>query len=282
MITIVIPTYNNLDYLKLCIKSIKNNSSNKYKTVLHINEGTDGTLDYANENNFEYSFSKKNIGLCTSLNNACKLVKTDYILYTHDDMYFCPGWDDALIKELKNQNDILFYLSGTMIEKSAGHIQYDCGDNLQNFDEKKLLNNYKNLNYYDHQGSHFAPHLIHKKIWNKIGGLSEEFNPGMCSDPDLNMKLWNEGVRVFKGINDFRVYHFGSLTTRRKKNLIQNKGHYTFLKKWKITHKFFTKHYLRSQEVFDGPLRKPNKNFFYFIELFICKIKLLFLLIKNE
>jgi len=281
MITIVIPTYNNLDYLKLCIKSIKNNSSNKYKIILHINEGTDGTLDYANDNNLEYTFSKKNIGLCTSLNNACKLVKTDYILYSHDDMYFCPGWDDALIDELRNQNDIFFYLSGTMIEQCAGHIQYDCGNNLQNFDEKKLLNNYKNLPYYDHQGSHFAPHLIHKRIWDKIGGLSEEFNPGMCSDPDLNMKLWNEGVRIFKGINNFRVYHFGSLTTRKKKQLIQNKGHYTFLKKWKITHKFFTKYYLRSQQIFDGPLKEPKKNFFYLVDLFICKIKLLFLLIKN-
>ena len=50
MITILIPTYNNLDYLKLCIKSIKNNSSNKYKIILHNNEATDGTLDYANEN----------------------------------------------------------------------------------------------------------------------------------------------------------------------------------------------------------------------------------------
>ena len=281
MITIVIPTYNNLDYLKLCIKSIKNNSSNKYKIILHINEGTDGTLDYANDNNLEYTFSKKNLGLCTSLNNACKLVKTDYILYSHDDMYFCPGWDDALIDELRNQNDIFFYLSGTMIEQCAGHIQYDCGNNLQNFDEKKLLNNYKNLPYYDHQGSHFAPHLIHKRIWDKIGGLSEEFNPGMCSDPDLNMKLWNEGVRIFKGINNFRVYHFGSLTTRKKKQLIQNKGHYTFLKKWKITHKFFTKYYLRSQQIFDGPLKEPKKNFFYLVELFICKIKLLFLLFKN-
>ena len=85
MITILIPTYNNLNYLKLCIKSIQNNSSTKYRIILHINEGSDGTLNYANERNLEYTFSKKNIGLSASINTSCKLVKTKYILYAHDD-----------------------------------------------------------------------------------------------------------------------------------------------------------------------------------------------------
>ena len=46
-------------------------------------------------------------------------------------------------------------------------------------------------------------------------GFSEEFNPGFGSDPDLNMKLWKYGVRIFKGISKSRVYHFGSLTARK-------------------------------------------------------------------
>ena len=92
----------------------------------------------------------------------------------------------------------------------------------------------------------FSPLLIEKKMWEMVGGFSEEFNPGMCSDPDFNMKLWNQGVRIFKGINNFRVYHFSSLTTRKKNNLPMNRGDVTFLKKWGFTHKFFKKHYLKS------------------------------------
>ena len=46
--------------------------------------------------------------------------------------------------------------------------------------------------------------------------MSEEFNPGDASDPDFVLKLWNQNVRIFKGISKFRVYHFGSLTTRKK------------------------------------------------------------------
>ena len=98
-----------------------------------------------------------------------------------------------------------------------GQIDFDCGNTFEDFDEKKFLSNYKDYNHYDFQGSTWAPHLIHKDIWNKVNGFSEEFYPGTGSDPDLNMKLWKLGVRIFKGINDFKVYHFGSIVTRRYK-----------------------------------------------------------------
>ena len=37
-LAIVIPTFNNLEYLKLCIKSIKKNSKFDHDIKLHINE----------------------------------------------------------------------------------------------------------------------------------------------------------------------------------------------------------------------------------------------------
>ena len=86
------------------------------------------------------------------------------------------------------------------------------------------------------------------------------------------MKLWNVGVRIFKGIDRFRVYHFGSVTTRQKVNFKQNKGNKIFLLKWGITINFFKKHYLRSLSRFDGKLNEPKKNLIYYIELIKCKI----------
>ena len=176
------------------------------------------------------------------------------------------------------------------MKKKSGHIQLDCGNDYSDFNENKLLNNFKNISFIDHQGSHWAPHLIHKEYWDKIGGFSDEFNPGIGSDPDLNMKLWKAGVRIFKGLNNFRVYHFGSISLRKKKELQRNKGAKTFLLKWGITPVFFVKYYLRGGlfekdkikcEKFDGPLREPTKDFFYFINLIICKVKLIYLKISK-
>ena len=102
-----------------------------------------------------------------------------------------------LINEIKLMKDDNFYLSGTMIEPNSGHIPYNFGENLD-LREEELLSKYEKINSYDHQGTHFAPHLVSKKMWNKAGGFSEEFNPGMASDPDFNMKLWKEVLEFLK------------------------------------------------------------------------------------
>ena len=277
MISIIIPTYNNLDYLKLCIKSLKKNSHYNHEIIFHINEGTDGSLEYIKESGYKYTYSHNNIGLCSAINKAAKLSNYQYILYSHDDMYFCPNWDKVLLKEVKSLNHDNFYLSGTMIEPYSGHIVYNFGTDLSNFKEDELLLKYKDINFYDHQGTHFAPHLVSKKMWDKVGGFSEEFNPGIASDPDFNMKLWKKGVRIFKGLNDFKVYHFGSLTTRKKKNFIQNRGDKTFLKKWGISTKFFKKYYLKSKTKYNGPLNEPNVTIGYILGLLSCKIQSLFI-----
>ena len=282
MFSIIIPTFNNLTYLALCLKSIKKNSKHNHEIILHVNDGSDGTKKYLDDQKYKYTFSKKNIGLCSAVNTASKIASNKYILYSHDDMYFCPGWDESLKDEINLITDDFFYLSATMIEPNSGHIKFNCGESPELFDENKLLNNLHNLNFYDFQGSHFAPHLITKKMWERVGGFSSEFNPGKCSDPDLNMKLWKEGVRIFKGVNDFKVYHFSSSTINKQRKINLNKGHITFLKKWKITDKFFKKHYLRYLSVYKAPLKEPKKTIIYFFDLIICKFKLFYCFFKKD
>ena len=280
MFSIIIPTFNNIQYLKKCIESIRKNSTYNHEIIPHVNEGSDGTMDYLKENNIEYTFTNYNSGICKGMNMAAKKANTEFLLYAHDDFYFCPKWDLVLKSELDKIKHKNFYLSGTMVNN--GQITLDCGSNLETFDENKLLSEISNANYYDFQGSTWAPHLIHKETWDKVGGFSEEFFPGTGSDPDLNMKLWKEGVRIFKGINNFKVYHFGSIVTRRYKNhpTIKtesgSRGAKIFLLKWGITIKFFKKFILNSDTEYLGELKNPRKNINYFLQLTFCKLNYLY------
>ena len=283
--SIILPTWNNLKYLKICLDSIKKNSNYRHDINIHVNEGSDGTVEYLNNNGIKFKHSVENLGLCKGSNSAASLAETDYIIYTHDDMYFLPSWDFFLSEEIKKVKNNLYYFSGTMIGPigcGLQNIDFNCGKTADEFNEKKLLSNYQNVKYFDHQGTHWAPHLIHKSIWKKIGGFSKEFDPGFASDTDLNMKLWKEGVRIFKGINNFRVYHFGSISLRKKKEIKKNKGNRFFLKKWGISSELFIKFYLKSNTFYNGPLNdKPKVNIIYLIELMRCKIKLFLLNIFN-
>ena len=281
MYSIIIPTFNNLNYLKLCILSIKKNSKFKHQIIPHVNIGNDGSKEYIENLGLDYTFTDYNAGICEGMNKAAKKAKFDYILYAHDDFYFCPKWDEVLHNEIEKIDHKKFYLSGIMMNN--GPIKLNCGNSLEDFNEKKLLETFEKFNHYDFQGSTWAPHLIHKSLWNSVGGFSEEFYPGTGSDPDLNMKLWLEGVRIFKGLNDCKVYHFGSIVTRKYKNHPTittesgSKGGKLFLLKWGISIKFFKKFYLQSDKIYKGPLNTPKKDLNYYFELFICKLNYLYL-----
>ena len=276
-VSIIVPTYNNLEYLEFFVYSIKKNSNYNHQIILHINEGLDGTLEFAKKNNIQYSYSSENIGLCKSLNKAANLVNTNYILYSHDDMFFCKDWDLYLEKEVKKFKNNLFYLSGTNISYKDGLIKYNCGSRPEDFDEIKFNNFCETDNSKDLQGSHWAPHLVHKEMWERVGGFSEEFNPGDGSDPDFCMKLWNNKVRVFKTISKFKVYHFGSITTR-KSNVKLNNGTKTFLLKFGFNPRFFRKYYLKGEkvEIYNGPLEDPGFSFNILYDLIINKCKFLY------
>ena len=284
MFSITIPTLNNLKYLKLCLESLHKNSTYNHEIIVHVNIGSDGTLDFLKEKKIKYSFTNYNSGICEGVNKASKLATNEFLLYAHDDFYFCPKWDEILFSELKKIPSKKFYLSGTMLELS--NTKNNFGDTIDNFHEKKLLDNFQNIKLEDFQGSTWAPHLIPKDLWNKVGGFSEEYYPGTGSDPDLNMKLWNEGVRIFKGVGDSKVYHFGSIVTRKSKNKdikteSGSKGGKIFLLKWKFSIKFFKKHYLRSGSKYDGPLTNPKKSFSYYKDFLISKLTYLYISITN-
>ncbi len=276
-ISIIVPTYNNLNYLKFFLSSIKNNSAYYHQIILHINDGSDGTIDFAKKNKLLFSYSSKNIGLCSSLNKAANLVDNDYILYAHDDMYFCKNWDLHLANEIKKFPNNLFYLTGTNVSVNNGLINFDCGSAPENFNETKFNEFCKTDLSNDLQGSHWAPHLIHKDLWNRIGGFSEEFNPGDGSDPDFCMKLWNINVRVFKTISRFKAYHFSSVTTRKGK-LKLNNGTKTFTLKYGFNPRYFRKYYLKGNglNVYNGPLNDPKMNFGMFVDYIINKLKFIY------
>ena len=282
-LSIIIPTYNNLDYLKFFLLSLKKNSLYDHEIILHINDGSDGTLKFADENHIRYTHSKFNIGLCSSMNRAYNIATSDYILYAHDDMFFCKNWDKFLIDGVNKLNDNLFYLAGINVSNGHGLINYDCGSSPNDFNENKFSKFCLEDKSGDLQSSHWAPHLIHRDLWNKIGGFSEEFNPGDGSDPDFCMKLWNEKVRIFKCISEFKVYHFNSKTTRNKK-VVLNNGTKTFLLKYGFSPKFFRKYYLRGNISiinYIGKLPHPIKDINYFLDLIKCKLKIIYLKIFN-
>ena len=64
MFSIIIPTFNNLDYVKILLLSLKKNSTLNHEIIFHVNEGSDGTINFLNQ----YTKAEWNLSLKYAVN----------------------------------------------------------------------------------------------------------------------------------------------------------------------------------------------------------------------
>ena len=245
MFSILIPTWNNLPYLKLCIDSIRRHSAFEHEILVHVNDGSDGTLDWVREQGIRHTWSKGNVGVCLALNDVARLATRDWILFMNDDMFCTPGWDTAFVDTLRTLGPRPAYLASVLIEPvdtgNATITVADFGGGPDNFNEAGMLAFAAQLAIADRDGIAQQPTLVSRELWLRVGGYSIEFGPGMSSDDDFLMKLWLVGCRVFRSVGASRIYHFGTRTTGR---IRRNRGGREFLLKWGISQSDFKNNYV--------------------------------------
>lgn len=263
MFSIVIPTWNNLDYLKLLVESLKKHSAYTHQILIHVNDGSDGTLDWVNSQNLAHTASPDNIGICFAVNRVAALANQPYLVYMNDDMVALPDWDVELVKYIQqieqdasstdqtdsSQQRKRFMLSATMVEpRATGNrcvVVADWGRTADTYDEPKALEQAPTLVRGNWLGSTWPPTLVPTWMWQEVGGYSTEFSPGMSSDNDFSMKLYHAGCRIFLGVGSSLVYHFACVSTGRIK---KNDGRKQFLRKWSLTQRDFDRHVLQRGE----------------------------------
>jgi glycosyltransferase involved in cell wall biosynthesis len=231
--SILIPSWNNLDYLKCCVESIRKNSRYQHQIIVHVNEGKDGSLEWVKNQSLSYSYSEENVGVCYGFNSPATLAVSEYIVLSDDDYYFAPDWDYHLLEEIKKLDHIYFCICGTMIEHSptlytSMIAPHNFGKTVKEFDEERFLKEYSSFPFDDWNGANWYP-MVHV------------------------------GVRYFKGVSLSRVYHFVSRSTARVK---KNDGNKQFLLKWGISKSTFFDMYLSLGQKFMGYTPDPDQKAF--------------------
>lgn len=198
-------------------------------------------------------------------------------------MYVLPFWDKVLYDEIEKLSDNYFILSATSIQphtQSASTILANYGDSIETFQEDKLLKEYMNYKINDWMGATIPPNIVHRDIWDLVGGYSIEYSPGMYSDPDFTAKLYMCGVRFMKGLQASRIYHFETKSTTR---IRKNCGQMQFLLKWGMTSSTFRKVFtykgkdFKSQKI--GTFKTGNR---FKISLIRGRLKAIFYLLTKD
>ncbi len=241
MVTFCISTYNNLEYLKIAVDSVRKNSYYKNSPfIIHAENCTDGTDEWLEQNferyNLQYYIDKNDNpkGIGGGMNFCADKVTTEYIMFLHSDFYVTPNWDKALVDtHNKYPNEKLWVNShriepqmfpnsqsrpGTVVVPKDMFGAYYNDFNSELFD--KYSEQFTLKNDFEIPKGEGVSGLIKKEHWDEIGGNDPLFAPSSYDDMDLFLRMLQSGFRFILPTTSL-IWHFGARGSHR---LEENNG----------------------------------------------------------
>ncbi len=214
-VSVIIPTYGQVDFTLRCLSSIAVTAP---ATPIEVIVVDDCSLDPAAASLAQVQGLRllrwpANLGFLRSCNEAAKQARGDYLFFLNNDTELQPDAIDALVRLLDSRPDAgmagskLIYPDGRLQE--AGGIVWRDGSawNYGNGDDprKPQYNYVREADYISG-----AAIMLPRARWDEMGGFDEAFLPAYCEDSDLAFRLRKAGWKVLYQPQSVVVHHEGA------------------------------------------------------------------------
>lgn len=211
--SIIILTFNKLEYTKLCINSIRNFTlKDTYELIVIDNASTDGTIDWLKEQkDITTIFNNINLGFPKGCNQGIKVSTGDNILLLNNDTVVGFNWLDNMLKGLYSDDKIgaVGAVSNNCPNYQSISTNYNTIEEMFEFSKKYNISN-PELWEQKIKLIGFCM-LIKKNIIDEIGLLDEVFTPGNFEDDDYSFRIIKAGYKLLLCKDTF-VHHYGSVS----------------------------------------------------------------------
>jgi glycosyltransferase involved in cell wall biosynthesis len=227
-ITFVIPSRNNLEFLQLAYKSIRDLET-KHEILVLNDASTDGTQEWIDSLGDEDLITHHNpgperIGIVGMFDKGIEMARTDIIMAFHADMIAAPKLDENILKHLKKGTVV----SATRVEPPLHPpgpekitINFHNGKEAEvdNFDYKAFTDWCHKVGLKETKTTEgiFAPWCMYKEDFLAVGGHDALFAPQSKEDSDLFNRFQLNGYKFIQPWNAL-VYHFTSRGSRFNKH----------------------------------------------------------------
>ena len=239
-VSFLLSVYNNLDYMKYAIASVRRNSVDKKAPfIVYAENCTDGTNEWLDANKKIHNLTvyieegnKTRRGIGGGMNFCANRAETTFINFLQADLYAAPKWDQTLFEcyeennkkdpskkwvvfshrvqpDIFNEGDIQRVGTTFVPEDQFGAYHDDF--NWKFFD--KWATEFSELNMHQFRKAEGVSGLLKKEDWDYIGGNDDRFAPAYWEDADLFIRMMNEGFD-FALTTQSVLYHFASRASR--------------------------------------------------------------------
>ena len=241
MISVIIPTYRNPEYLDICLKSAIEQQKNKNEIIVAV----DGFFEESKEVLDKYKDDinildlGENQGMQMALNLAVMNATNEIIFVVNDDNVFGEHYDEEIEKLLIDRERSV--LTVNQIEPTGPGIfnfpVKDLGKNPSEFKYEEFISYSNSIKKEEitTDGGIF-PFAMHKKYYMAAGGFDTMYPSPFICDWDFFLKLDLMGLGFTRTHNAY-LYHFGSTATKNGKEgekfrASEQPAAQTFMYKW--------------------------------------------------
>jgi len=211
--SIVILTYNQLEYTKQCIDSIRKYTQHgTYEIIIVDNHSTDGTVEWLmQQKDIKVIFNDINLGFPKGCNQGIEIASGDYVLLLNNDVIVTENWLNNLLTALESDHSIgaVGPITNSAAYYTAVPTSYTYLDEMHQFarmnnisDSEKWEERLKLIGYCM---------LIKRQVIQEIGLLDEQFTPGNYEDDDYSVRLRESGYKLLL-CHDTFIHHYGSVS----------------------------------------------------------------------
>lgn len=236
-VSVVVLTYNNLDFTKACLFSVEAYSDYPNLEVIVVDNGsTDGTREYLQEwvtkgADRNVILNKDNRGFAAGNNQGLEAATGEYLVILNNDTYVTPGWIRTLAAHLRREPSL------GIVGPITNKIGNEARITITYADMEEMI---ERAGRYTraHPGRRlplptvaFFCAMLRRSVWERVGGLDERFGLGFFEDDDYCRRVGEAGMGVACAEDVFVHHHlsasFGVLKSEAREALFErNKALY--------------------------------------------------------